>query len=156
MVITGLAASAVRAGLMLTLYLTGRVLRRMTDGYNTLAAAAFCMLVFNPLYLFDIGFQLSYLAVLSILYLQPRLQNLIVVRNPVIAIPWGWITVFVLFPAVLVGFPVYQFTFDVPGYLPYSGRTDLVIASCRYSWTRIITIIRREADAYIVLDCRCL
>lgn len=92
-VITGLAASAVRAGLMLTLYLTGRVLRRMTDGYNTLAAAAFCMLVFNPLYLFDIGFQLSYLAVLSILYLQPRLQNLIVVRNPVIAIPWGWITV---------------------------------------------------------------
>lgn len=92
-VITGLAASAVRAGLMLTLYLTGRVLRRMTDGYNTLASAAFCMLVFNPLYLFDIGFQLSYLAVLSILYLQPRLQNLIVVRNPVIAIPWGWITV---------------------------------------------------------------
>ena len=92
-VITGLVASAVRAGLMLTLYLTGRVLRRMTDGYNTLAAAAFCMLVFNPLYLFDIGFQLSYLAVLSILYLQPRLQNLIVVRNPVIAIPWGWITV---------------------------------------------------------------
>lgn len=92
-VITGLAASAVRAGLMLTLYLTGRVLRRMTDGYNTLAAAAFCMLVFNPLYLLDIGFQLSYLAVLSILYLQPRLQNLIVVRNPVIAIPWGWITV---------------------------------------------------------------
>ena len=92
-VITGLAASAVRAGLMLTLYLTGRVLRRMTDGYNTLAAAAFCMLVFNPLYLFDIGFQLSYLAVLSILYLQPRLQNLIVVRNPVIAMPWGWITV---------------------------------------------------------------
>ena len=92
-VITGLAASAVRAGLMLTLYLTGRVLRRMTDGYNTLAAAAFCMLVFNPLYLFDIGFQLSYLAVLSILYLQPRLQKLIEIRNPILAAPWGWITV---------------------------------------------------------------
>ena len=90
----GLVASAVRAGLMLTLYLTGRVLRRMmTDGYNTLLPRLSCMLVFNPLYLFDIGFQLSYLAVLSILYLQPRLQNLIVVRNPVIAIPWGWITV---------------------------------------------------------------
>lgn len=92
-IITGLAASAVRAGLMLTLYLTGRVLRQTTDGYNTLAASAFCMLVFNPLYLFDVGFQLSYLAVLSILYLQPRLQNLIIVRNPIIAIPWGWITV---------------------------------------------------------------
>ncbi len=92
-VVTGLAPSAVRAGLMLTLYLTGQVLRRRTDGYNTLAAAAFCMLVFNPLYLFDVGFQLSYLAVLAILFLQPRLQNLIVVRNPLVAIPWGWITV---------------------------------------------------------------
>ncbi len=92
-VITGLAPSAVRAGLMLTLYLTGRVLRRTTDGYNTLVAAAFCMLAFNPLYLFDVGFQLSYLAVLSILFLQPRLQDLIMVRNPIVAMPWGWITV---------------------------------------------------------------
>ena len=61
--ITGLAPSAVRAALMLSLYLTGRVLRRVTDGYNTLAAAAFCMLAYNPYYLFDVGFQLSYLAV---------------------------------------------------------------------------------------------
>lgn len=92
-IITGFAASAIRAGLMLSLYLTGRMLRRRTDGYNTLAASAFCMLVFDPFYLFDIGFQLSYLAVLSILYLQPRLQRLIKVRNPIIAAPWGWITV---------------------------------------------------------------
>lgn len=91
--ITGLAVSAVRAALMLSLFLTGKVLRQTTDGYNTLAASAFCMLVFNPFYLFDIGFQLSYLAVLSILYLQPRLQNLIVVRNPLLSVPWGWITV---------------------------------------------------------------
>lgn len=61
--ITGLAPSAVRAALMLSLYLTGRALRRVTDGYNTLAAAAFCMLAYNPYYLFDVGFQLSYLAV---------------------------------------------------------------------------------------------
>ena len=58
--ITGLAPSAVRAALMLSLYLTGRALRRVTDGYNTLAAAAFCMLAYNPYYLFDIGFQLSF------------------------------------------------------------------------------------------------
>lgn len=91
--ITGLAASAVRAAVMLTLYLTGKVLRRTTDGYNTLAASAFCMLVYNPFYLFDIGFQLSYTAVLFILYLQPRLKKLIDVRNPILAIPWDWITV---------------------------------------------------------------
>ena len=51
------------------------------------------MLVYDPFYLFDVGFQLSYLAVLSILYLQPRLKSLIAVRNPLLAMPWEWITV---------------------------------------------------------------
>jgi competence protein ComEC len=91
--ITGLAASSVRAAIMLMLYLTGRQLSYMTDGYNTLAASAFCMLVYNPFYLFDIGFQLSYMAVWSILFLQPRLNNLLVARNPLLSTPWGWVTV---------------------------------------------------------------
>lgn len=91
--ITGLAPSAVRAALMLSLYLTGKALRRVTDGYNTLAAAAFCMLAYDPYYLFDIGFQLSYLAVFFILFLEPRLRGWIDVRNPLLAAPWGWITV---------------------------------------------------------------
>lgn len=90
--ITGLEVPAVRAGIMLTLYLAGRMLRRATDGYNTLAASAFCMLVYEPLYLFDVGFQLSYLAVLSILYLQPRLKQLLDLRNPLLSKPYGWIT----------------------------------------------------------------
>lgn len=92
-VLTGFAASAIRAGLMLTLYLTGRVICRKADSYNTLAASAFCMLAFDPFYLFDIGFQLSYLAVLSILYLQPRLQQLIEVKNPLVSAPWSWLTI---------------------------------------------------------------
>lgn len=91
--ITGLAASAVRAALMLSLYLTGRVLNRVGDSYNTLAAAALIMLVYNPFFLFDIGFQLSYAAVGFILFLQPRLNRLINVRNPLLSLPWGWLTV---------------------------------------------------------------
>lgn len=90
--LTGAAASAVRAGVMLTLFLTGRLVSRPTDRYNTWAAAAFCMLAYNPLYLFDIGFQLSYAAVFSILYFQPRLQRIIEVRNPLLAYPWEGLT----------------------------------------------------------------
>jgi len=75
------------------MYLTGGVLDRRAERYNILAASAFCMLVYEPLYLFDIGFQLSYLAVLSILYFQPRLQALIKVHNPFLRTPWGWVTV---------------------------------------------------------------
>jgi competence protein ComEC len=90
--ISGLAAASVRAAIMLTLYLTGKQLSRATDGYNTVSASAFCMLVYNPFYLYDIGFQLSYTAVVFILYLQPRLNRLIRVKNPILKTPWEWIT----------------------------------------------------------------
>ncbi|MDL2265962.1 ComEC/Rec2 family competence protein [Parabacteroides sp. OttesenSCG-928-G07] len=91
--IAGLAASAIRAGFMYSLYLTGRTINRAGDSYNTLAAAAFCMLVYNPFYLFDVGFQLSFMAVWFILYLQPRFEKIIIVRNPLLRYPWNWLTV---------------------------------------------------------------
>ena len=90
--ITGLAPSAVRAALMLSLYLTGRALRRVTDGYNTLAAAAFCMLAYNPYYLFDVGFQLSFMAVLGIFLFYPLIDSLFVVRNKIVAYLWNIIS----------------------------------------------------------------
>ena len=91
--ITGLAPSAVRAALMLSLYLTGRALRRVTDGYNTLAAAAFCMLAYNPYYLFDVGFQLSFSAVAAIVLVQPKLYALWKVDNRFLRYLWGLMTV---------------------------------------------------------------
>lgn len=91
--ITGLAPSAVRAAVMITIYIVGRAIHRRSDGYNTLAASAFCMLVYNPAYLFDIGFQLSYMAVLSILFVMPRLQAMVDVRNPLLAIPFSWLLI---------------------------------------------------------------
>jgi len=91
--IAGLSPPAVRAAVMLTIYMTGNVLARRPDKYNTLAGAAFCMLVYNPLYLFDVGFQLSFTAVYFILYLQPRLSAMIEIRNPIIANPWNVLTV---------------------------------------------------------------
>lgn len=91
--IAGLSNPAVRAALMLTIYLTGQVLRHRPERYNTLAAAAFCMLVYSPLSLFDIGFQLSFTAVFFILYLQPRFYRLIELRNPIFKALWGILTV---------------------------------------------------------------
>jgi competence protein ComEC len=92
--VSGMAASSIRAGCMLTVYLTGKyMVRRRTDSYNTLSATAFGMLACHPAYLFDIGFQLSFLSVYFILYLQPALNRLIEVRNPLLSKPWGWVTV---------------------------------------------------------------
>ena len=54
--LTGLSPSAVRAALMLTFYLTGKHFGLQVDSYNTLVAAAFCMLVYRPAFLFDVCF----------------------------------------------------------------------------------------------------
>lgn len=90
---TGMAAPAIRAASVFSLYWTGRLVRRSADAYNTLAAAAFLMLVCNPYNLFDIGFQLSFTAVFFILYLQPRLSGLLPVRNPAVRYGWNGLTV---------------------------------------------------------------
>jgi competence protein ComEC len=91
--IAGLSVSTVRATLMSSLSLSGQIFRRKSERYNTLASSAFLLLVYNPFNLFSIGFQLSFVAVFFILWLQPPLSQLIDVRNPLLAAPWNVMTV---------------------------------------------------------------
>jgi len=91
--ISGLTTAAVRAAIMISIYITGTIIGRKPDKYNTIAAAAFFMLVYNPFYLYNVGFQLSFTAVLFIIYLYPRFRNLIELRNPLIYTPWNVLTV---------------------------------------------------------------
>jgi competence protein ComEC len=77
MFITGSSASVVRATIMAIVILIGTVIERRTDIYNTLAIAALALILWNPNNLFDVGFQLSFSAVLSIVYFYPPLKQLI-------------------------------------------------------------------------------
>ncbi len=70
---TGCRPSVVRATIMFGLFLTAACLGRKREVYTTLALAALVILLINPLTLFNVGFQLSFAAVLSILYLYPRI-----------------------------------------------------------------------------------
>lgn len=64
--LTGGSASVMRSALMFTFLLGGEVLGKQTNKYNSLAASALALLIYNPFLLWDVGFQLSYSAVLSI------------------------------------------------------------------------------------------
>jgi len=69
----GAPASAVRAGVMGGILLFSQYLGRLSSATRAVIFAATLMLVLNPLLLrLDVGFQLSFLAVLGIIYLQPR------------------------------------------------------------------------------------
>ena len=91
--ITGLTSSVLRASVMFSLFLIGKNLHMQTDSYNTISASALLILLINPLELFKVGFQFSYLAVLGILYFQPKLEQLILPRNNLIDKIWQLLTV---------------------------------------------------------------
>ena len=74
--VTGLSPSIVRACVMTSFLIIGMVLNRKSFTMNAVAASALFMLIYNPMYLFDVGFQLSYGAVISIILINPYLVRL--------------------------------------------------------------------------------
>jgi competence protein ComEC len=70
--VAGAVPSILRSAVMFSFIIIGQAINRKTNIYNTLAASAFCMLVYNPFMLWDVGFLLSYAAVISIItFMQP-------------------------------------------------------------------------------------
>ncbi len=74
--IVGFKPPIVRASLMASLFLFGRLLQRPVDIINIIAAAAVIILFINPLELFQASFQLSFAAILSIVLIYQKLKNL--------------------------------------------------------------------------------
>ncbi len=73
--ITGMSASIMRATLMFSFVLVGKALQRNSNIFNSMAVSAFLLIAWTPSILGDIGFQLSYAAVLSIVIIQPLLYK---------------------------------------------------------------------------------
>jgi competence protein ComEC len=77
--VTGLSPSVLRAVTMFSFVAIAKPGGHRTNIYNTLAVSAFLILWYDPFFIMSVGFQLSYLAVLGIVYIQPGLYN---VWNP--------------------------------------------------------------------------
>src|SRR6185503_685950 len=71
---TGWQPSAIRSTVMMTVIIGGWALKRPSDLLNSLAAAAFIILLWDPQQLFGASFQLSFFVVLSIALLMPPLE----------------------------------------------------------------------------------
>jgi len=79
---TGFPSSAVRAGIMGTLLLWAMKNGRLANSQNAIIFSAAVMLLINPLLLkWDIGFQLSFLATMGIIFLYPFLEKRLVLKN---------------------------------------------------------------------------
>ena len=74
-ILAGFSASIVRAAVMFSVIAFTKILNRHSNIYNSLALSAMILLLYNPNYLFDVGFQLSFAAVLSIIVFQPFVRK---------------------------------------------------------------------------------
>lgn len=92
-IVAGLSASVTRAVTMFSIVAIGMHLKRPTNIYNTLAISIFVLLLFKPMFLFDVGFQLSYLAVLGIVTIDPYLYKLWIPKNKILKIYWHTLTI---------------------------------------------------------------
>lgn len=82
--ISGMSASITRAVTMFSLIAFGNFLNRKNSVFNAVASSFLILLIYNPLSIFDVGFQLSYAAVISILLFQPFYKKFYFSKNKII------------------------------------------------------------------------
>jgi competence protein ComEC len=109
--ITGFSPSVTRAAIMFSLVALGKIIRKGSSIYNIIFVSAFGMLFFDPTLLFNVSFQLSYVAVIGIIYLFPRLFELWVPGNAVVQYLWGLVCLSL--SAQLVTFPIALYYFGL-------------------------------------------
>ncbi|MBI3220550.1 MAG: ComEC family competence protein [Bacteroidetes bacterium] len=158
--ITGLSPSVLRAVTMFSFVALAKPFAHRTNIYNTLAASAFVLLLYNPYLIMSVGFQLSYLAVLGIVYLQRPIYNGWEVKSRVG--DWIWqitcvslaaqIATFSLGLLYFHQFPVYFLVSNLFVIPLSTGVLSLGIILLCFSWmTPLATVLGKMLSALIYL-----
>lgn len=107
--LSGLSPAVVRATLMFSFVAIATCFERKSQIYNTIFMSAFFMLLYNPNFLFDVGFQLSYSAVLSIIFFQPIIGKLYIANNKYSKAVWDLFSVSLAAQLGTMPFTLYYF-----------------------------------------------
>ncbi len=118
--LTGYAPSVQRAAVMFGILFAGRLARLDSNGFNSLGLSAILLLLVNPNFIFELGFQLSYLAVGGILAFYPTLSRIL--RSPLRPVNWLGQSVAIGLAATLATAPLTVYYFhQFPIYFAVSG-----------------------------------
>ena len=108
-IVSGLSPPVLRSVVMFSFLAIGNHLHRNSNTYHTLLVSIFLILLFEPYFLFDAGFQLSYIALFSILWLQPLLKRIWLPKKKIVKYLWEALTV--SFAAQIGTFPICLYYF---------------------------------------------
>jgi competence protein ComEC len=106
---TGFSASVVRAVTMFSFLSVALYSQRKHNMYNALFGSLFVLLVIHPQFLFEVGFQMSYVAVFSILTIQPLFKKVFYSKNRIVQYVFDLITVSLAAQLGLLPLSLYYF-----------------------------------------------
>ncbi len=107
--LSGFSPAVCRAAVMISMVIIGKTFNRYINTLNILAVSAFILLLYNPLLITDVGFQLSYLAVFGLVVLQPVVYKLFTIKNKLGDKLWALCAVSIA--AQLITFPLSAYYF---------------------------------------------
>lgn len=126
--LTGGAPSVLRASLMFSFIALGAALNKKGSIYNSIFASAFLLLLYNPFLLFDLSFQLSYSAVISIVFFQPKIASLLNFNYKILK--WAWDLTSVSLAAQIGTIPITIYYFhQFPNYFLLSNFIVIPLAT---------------------------
>lgn len=125
--LTGLSASVCRAVLMFTLLAYSKVRNHEHDPINILFSSAFLLLLWNPFYIYDIGFQLSYAAMIGIYLLYRPIDTAFYFRHQLVQKAWSGTALGIAATIFTVPLTTYYFH-QFPNYFILSNLLILVLA----------------------------
>lgn len=158
-ILAGLSPSVIRSVTMFSFVAVGLHLKRSTNIFHTLLVSMFLILFFQPSFLFDVGFQLSYLSLFFILWLQPLISNLWMPKNKIVSYFWDILTV--SFAAQIGAFPLSIYYFHqfpglffitnliiIPFLILILGLGVLVMVMAAFNFVPILTMKSLEFCIY--------
>ncbi|TCC98176.1 ComEC/Rec2 family competence protein [Pedobacter psychroterrae] len=107
--LTGFSPSVLRSVIMLSVFIIAKSFARKTSNYNIMAFAACCLLLYDPFLIWDIGFQLSFLAVAGLIWLQPMIQNWWHIEQDWLYKIWGTVAMSLAAQLATCPFSLYYF-----------------------------------------------
>jgi len=127
-IITGLSASVIRAVFMFTILALSQISSKQNDSLNTLFFSAFILLILNPFYLLDVGFQLSYLAMIGIFLFYPKIEKLIDIKPYIFKKLWQGTAIGFAAQLMTVGISLFYFH-QFPNYFILSNLGLMFLSS---------------------------
>jgi competence protein ComEC len=127
--VTGASASVLRSAVMFTCIIIGKEFFKQASIYNSLAASAFLLLCYNTFLLWDVGFQLSYFAVVGIVWLQKPIQDLFYTKNKALQHAWEMCSITIAAQILTLPICIYYFH-QIPTTFLFTNLICVPLSTC--------------------------